>query len=72
MIYKSFNDWSSLGYKINKGAKAHWIDNKPMFSNLQVTKTVKPTKHYYNHWEYNVPKGNWDHWGHEASYEDFY
>lgn len=36
MIYHSFEDWSKAGFKILKGSKATWIDNKPMFSDKQV------------------------------------
>jgi len=49
MDYRTFNQWSSAGYKILKGSKATWIDDIPMFSEKQVTKTVKPD--YGNHWK---------------------
>ena len=29
--WRSFEEWSKLGYKIQKGSKATWIDNKPVF-----------------------------------------
>ena len=43
MTYRSFDEWSSLGYKIIKGSKASWVDSKAVFSNTQV---VKHTKYY--------------------------
>lgn len=37
--YKTFDEWSKLGYKIIKGSKATWFDDKPKFSRSQVQKS---------------------------------
>jgi hypothetical protein len=68
MDYKTFNDWSSKGYKILKGSKATWIDNVPMFSENQVVKSVRPS--YGNHWKGCVPDYPMDNWGHNSPWED--
>lgn len=34
--YRTFQEWSSAGYKILKGSKASWIGNVAMFSRNQV------------------------------------
>jgi hypothetical protein len=39
-MLRTFDDWSSRGYKIIKGSKAKWVDGVPMFSRSQVTKTA--------------------------------
>lgn len=39
-MYRTFNDWSLLGFLIKKGSKATWIENIPMFSEKQVTKKM--------------------------------
>ena len=36
MVYKTFDEWSNLGYKIIKGSRAIWIDDRAMFSEEQV------------------------------------
>lgn len=43
-MYYPFHTWSAMGYKINKGSKATWIDGVPMFTENQVTK-VPPRKY---------------------------
>jgi len=61
MTYRSFDEWSSLGYKIIKGSKASWIDNKAVFSDKQV---VQHTQYYsdgrdhydYRHHQDSVPE----------------
>lgn len=75
--FKTFDEWSKLGYKINKGSKATWVDNVAMFAEQQVTKSVKPN--YGNHFKYCTPKGTSPHWGYydgDVDYEmdayDFY
>ena len=40
--FKTFNSWSSSGYKIIKGSKATWVNEVAMFSSDQVVK-VQPT-----------------------------
>lgn len=42
MIYKSFDEWSDSGYKIIKGSKAAWVEDKPVFSDKQVVKSSPP------------------------------
>jgi len=52
MTYRSFDEWSSLGYKINKGSKASWVDDKAVFSNQQVvkhTRSYSDNRDYYKH-----------------------
>jgi len=37
MVYRTFDEWSSLGYKIIAGSKAlYYYQQKPMFSEEQV------------------------------------
>jgi len=55
VIYKSFNEWSSTGYKIIKGSKAVWVEDKPVFSNEQVVKAVPPTYSYTQQPYYHDP-----------------
>ena len=54
MTYRSFDKWSNLGYKIIKGSKALWVEDKPVFSDKQVIKSSPPTYHRepygYNQW----------------------
>lgn len=53
MDYRTFNQWSSAGYKIRKGSKATWINGVPMFSEEQVTKSTR--------WVYDKSSsGYWD------------
>jgi len=40
---KTFDEWSSLGYKIIKGSKAMWVDGVAKFSEKQVMKNRKRT-----------------------------
>ena len=75
---KTFKDWSALGYTVIKGSKAHWIDNVPMFDDNQVKKYEKrqygsvSKKSYGNQYYGCTPKGGFDHWGYEATFEEFY
>ena len=69
--FKTFAEWSKSGYKINKGARATWIDNVAMFAEQQVTETSPraPYPHqssragYGNHWQGCTPKGTSPNWG---------
>jgi hypothetical protein len=53
---RSFDEWSSMGYRIRKGSMAHWVDGKPKFSRDQVKKKIN----FGNHWQGNI--GHYDHW----------
>lgn len=58
MDYRTFNEWSSAGYKIKKGSKAKWIDDVPMFSEKQVTKYTKPSRTWG--YSYSAEYPDWD------------
>jgi len=45
---KTFQDWSSSGYTIKRGSKAHWINGVAMFDSTQVKKYDPPS--YHNNW----------------------
>ena len=51
---KTFKEWSSEGYTINKGSKATWINNVPKFSRSQVSKRFHNTR--YSVWENYDPR----------------
>jgi hypothetical protein len=68
MTYRTFNEWSSLGYQIIRGSKASWIDNKAFFTEHQVRKTTAPYKHHWNSTYSNVNLG--DHKGMESLHYD--
>lgn len=45
LIWKTFDEWSSLGYLIVKGSKATVVDNKLKFNNRQIKrKSIHPLK----------------------------
>ena len=77
--FKTFAEWSKSGYKINKGARATWIDNVAMFAEQQVTESgfqaQRPRQSspgsYGNHWKGCTPKGTSPSWGYgDDEYED--
>jgi N-terminal domain of anti-restriction factor ArdC len=37
-VYKTYDEWKKENYHVVKGSKATYIENQPMFSQLQVTK----------------------------------
>jgi hypothetical protein len=51
-VFKTFNQWSSEGFKISKGSKATWINNIAHFSDKQVLyvglQTLKPPRWMLN------------------------
>jgi len=75
---KIFKDWSALGYTVKRGSHAHWVDGVPMFDETQVKKYERreygSKRKYSSGTEYYgcTPKGGFDHWGHEATFEEFY
>lgn len=71
MITKTFDEWSMNGYKIKKGSKGSLFNGKYYFTEEQVIQVSRPYN-YGNHWIGCTPKGSFDHWGHEATFEDFY
>jgi hypothetical protein len=64
MDYRTFNQWSSAGYKIIKGSKAKWVDGVPMFSERQVHKYVRPTynKYCYDSYDEYEDEMRYDPW----------
>lgn len=42
--YHSYKKWAAKGYHVNRGEKAHWVDNKPVFYLNQVSKHLKKCK----------------------------
>jgi hypothetical protein len=44
IIWKTFDEWSNLGYLILKGSKATVIDNKLQFNNRQIKR--KPVNQF--------------------------
>lgn len=34
---RTFDGWKNLGYYVNKGSKAIWVNGVPMFTKFQVT-----------------------------------
>jgi hypothetical protein len=70
MDYRTFNEWSLAGYKINKGSRAVWISNVPMFSREQVTysprRSNKPYYGYNYRGDYDMAHGRDDPWADEA------
>lgn len=70
MDYKTFNDWSTQGYKIIKGSKATWIDGVAMFSPQQVVKRP-PRRIYRNSWnseEYADPDDPFEEMARDAAW----
>jgi len=41
--FKTFNDWSNLGYLITAGSKATWFKDVPKFHTSQVVRKHTPT-----------------------------
>lgn len=71
--YRTFKEWSALGFKIKRGSKAHWIDAVAVFAADQVEKTKKFD--YGNHWIGCAPKGTGDYYdGDQDMYDvgDYY
>jgi hypothetical protein len=67
--FKTFAEWSKLGYKITKGSRATWVDDVAMFAEQQVSRSVKPV--YGNHFKDCAPKGTSPHWMQEDyEYDD--
>lgn len=61
--YKTFHQWSALGYKVKKGSKATWITDVPMFSKEQVE--YSPRRRSYS----NIGLG--DHKGFDNPHYDY-
>lgn len=62
MTWLTFDQWSSRGYKINKGSKGTRFSDGIKFNETQVTYSPRP-RPSGNHWKGCTPKGSFDHWG---------
>ena len=66
MKTKTFNEWSTLGYKINKGSKAvgFSINGEPLFTSEQVTLSPRPGYNRYvpksDEWYEGLPEGYYE------------
>jgi len=65
MTTRTFNEWSSLGYKINKGSKAVGFSNgEPLFTKEQVTLSPRPGYAPYvpksDEWYEGLPEGYYE------------